>query len=65
MICPYRNTRQIQKYIKQDIKDDDDETVIGCEDMSWVDFVPAKCVGKDCGVWRDGFCHYAAVNIES
>ena len=64
MICPYRNTRQIQRYIRQDMKEDD-ETVIGFQDMQWVDFVPAQCKGKDCGAWRDGSCHYAAVSIES
>lgn len=64
MICPYRNARQVQRYIKQDIHDEEG-AVIGCEDMQWVDFVPAQCNGKDCGVWQNGACHYAAVSVET
>lgn len=63
-MCPYNRSREKQLYRQTNTYDDSGE-INGYMYTMQVDFVPLPCVEEQCGAWRNGACHYAALNLEN
>lgn len=55
MICPYRDSRQVQVLHERPIEIPEGQEV---RQVTTTVFVPSECFEDQCAVWRDGQCMY-------
>ena len=62
MICPYNRKSEVQVL---QWKQDDEGGETKCEQKAVTTFQMMTCPKEGCGVWRDGRCCYAAIDLEN